>query len=249
MQVSAPRRCGVGISTHLVVKDVAQACGISAMPTFQFYKSGSKVDELRGADVQGLTTKIGYYTSAAIKANSTQGTKLGESRTFQGSSPISTGSGSLKSLLNIEACSLLNVAGRSSIRSIVKPTFAAAAIESSSGPQIIIHLVFTEAVNPTSVRLSVPEDARAHAPSKLHLGSNLGTPKDMNALIKAESVQSFVLFSDEYVKGSAELKLKAAKFTKTKSLTILIETNINEDQTTTTKLGQIDIIGSKVPKS
>ena len=29
--------------------DVAQECGISAMPTFQFYKGGAKVDEFSGA--------------------------------------------------------------------------------------------------------------------------------------------------------------------------------------------------------
>ncbi|XP_047191861.1 thioredoxin isoform X2 [Scophthalmus maximus] len=30
-------------------KDVAQSCGISAMPTFQFYKNGNMVDHFTGA--------------------------------------------------------------------------------------------------------------------------------------------------------------------------------------------------------
>lgn len=34
--------------------DVAGACGISAMPTFQFYKGGEKIDELCGADESKL---------------------------------------------------------------------------------------------------------------------------------------------------------------------------------------------------
>ena len=41
------------------VEDVAAACGISAMPTFQFYKDGKKVDELKGADEAGLRRLIG----------------------------------------------------------------------------------------------------------------------------------------------------------------------------------------------
>jgi thioredoxin 1 len=35
--------------------DVAAACGIQAMPTFQFYKGGAKIDEMKGADQAKLT--------------------------------------------------------------------------------------------------------------------------------------------------------------------------------------------------
>jgi thioredoxin 1 len=38
--------------------DVAGLCGISAMPTFQFYRNGQKVDELMGANVDALQQKI-----------------------------------------------------------------------------------------------------------------------------------------------------------------------------------------------
>ena len=37
---------------------IAQKCGISAMPTFQFFKDGKKVDEMQGADVNGLKSKV-----------------------------------------------------------------------------------------------------------------------------------------------------------------------------------------------
>mmetsp|Transcript_16688 Transcript_16688/g.30290 ORF Transcript_16688/g.30290 Transcript_16688/m.30290 type:complete len:106 (-) Transcript_16688:188-505(-) len=37
---------------------IAQKCGVRAMPTFQFFKNGQKVDELMGADVNALKAKV-----------------------------------------------------------------------------------------------------------------------------------------------------------------------------------------------
>ena len=38
--------------------ETAQACGIEAMPTFQFYKNGEKVHQIRGADFEGVKAKV-----------------------------------------------------------------------------------------------------------------------------------------------------------------------------------------------
>ncbi len=38
--------------------DIAQQCGIRAMPTFQFYKNGAKVDEFSGASEQKLRETV-----------------------------------------------------------------------------------------------------------------------------------------------------------------------------------------------
>ncbi|RDD39390.1 Thioredoxin [Trichoplax sp. H2] len=38
--------------------DTAEACGISCMPTFQFYQNGQKIDELSGSDDSQLLAKI-----------------------------------------------------------------------------------------------------------------------------------------------------------------------------------------------
>ncbi len=40
------------------MEKLAQQCGIRAMPTFQFYKNGEKVDEFSGADIATLKSKV-----------------------------------------------------------------------------------------------------------------------------------------------------------------------------------------------
>ena len=64
IQIETPRYYG-HISGHVLIKvdvdeaaDIAQDCGISAMPTFQFYKHSERVSEFAGADPNRLKATI-----------------------------------------------------------------------------------------------------------------------------------------------------------------------------------------------
>jgi thioredoxin-like negative regulator of GroEL len=48
-------------TSTLLTQAVASACGISAMPTFQVFKNGAKVEELVGASKDRLKALIQKY--------------------------------------------------------------------------------------------------------------------------------------------------------------------------------------------
>ena len=196
------------------VKDVAQACGISAMPTFQFFKDGNKVDEIRGADVQGLQRKVKYYVDAAKPAVPTGGNKLGTSN-------------GLRDAIDMEKSILLG-APRSSAKSVLRPGLGGA-----SGEKVLLHIVFSKHVDVSTIKIKVPNTQTA--PSTIHVGQGVDTPKDFMALGKAEYVQSFSIFTDDYAENTVELKLKS-KFKHLQSITILMDSPISGSSITLTQI-------------
>ena len=58
------------------MQEVASTCKVRAMPTFQIYQQGNKVEEIVGADAQRLETLCTQY-NASSSPFSGQGHKLG----------------------------------------------------------------------------------------------------------------------------------------------------------------------------
>ncbi|CCG84849.1 protein of unknown function [Taphrina deformans PYCC 5710] len=232
-----------------VARDVSSLCGISAMPTFQFWGEGSKKDEIRGADVSGLTRMVeSLVASSSVRPGSgTGGTRMGDSRTVQGTRPpVPSGSGGLlRALVDLEHSRALNATPTSSIKAVLRPSFVGATVDSAAGPTLLLYVALTAAVNVTKVKVSVPGAHLDAAPSRIHIGTNVTpAPRDLMALARAETVQSFTVYSDEYVGGVTELSLKPAKFKDVTSLTILIDENVSSRDVT--RVSQVELFGTKV---
>ncbi|KAG4433138.1 hypothetical protein IFR05_011380 [Cadophora sp. M221] len=245
-------------------KDVAQTCGITAMPTFQFFRGGKKIDEVKGADVQQLSTKVGYYIGEAEKAG---GNTQGSGSSGSGSTSTEKKTiGSLRSLIDVEKGRLVNATLLSSLRNIASPPPAGYSLASTGTPKLLIYIPFTSAVIPSSITIRVAKGSDlTSAPSRITIGSNVpvtirkledkktGEMKethdlDMDSSMgKAENEQAFNVFSDEFVGGEVTLKLKGSKFGKgVKSLLVKVERNLSGEEGTITKIGEMDVLGVKV---
>lgn len=219
------------------------------MPTFQFFKNGVKIDEVRGADVQQLTTKIGYYASGVAKSGGSG------AKTPAASSAKTSGPGSLRSLIDVDASRLLHTTLLSNVRNIVQPPPKGYAVASTGGAKMLIHLVFKQTITPSHLKLVIPSDSSSNAPARIQIGVNVpvritkdadgvvSNDLEMDSVKKAEKSQSFNVYSDEYNGGKTDLKLKASVFTNIKSMTIRIDINLSGDEASSTKIGEMDIIG------
>lgn len=241
-------------------KDVAQLCGIAAMPTFQFFRQGRKVDEVKGADVQQLTTKIGYYTGALAKEGPAPAAAAAAAR--DSAATKATGPGSLRAQVDGEKGRLLGASLLSSVRNIQAPPPAGYALSSVGGPQLLAYIPFTAAVIPSAITLKTDAKALSSAPSRVTVGSNVpvlirhtedgAETNDLDmegSMAKAENTQAFNVFSDEYVQGKVELKLKGSKFGAAGGVTNLlvrVDRNLSGEEGVLTKIGEVDIIGVRV---
>ncbi|XP_004345172.2 thioredoxin [Capsaspora owczarzaki ATCC 30864] len=154
-------------------KSVAQACGIRAMPTFQFFKNGAKIDDMTGADPAGLERKVQAHIGSGGSSFEGAGHVLGgASSSGQAGAAAATkspvpGFYSLAPVIPTNGVQILNALG-SEYHAILDDNETA--IESDADQQLIISLRFNQGVNVHSLQFKAPADGRA--PKTIRLYAN-----------------------------------------------------------------------------
>ncbi|KAG5673752.1 hypothetical protein PVAND_003772 [Polypedilum vanderplanki] len=198
-------------------QETAAMQGVSAMPTFIFYRNKSKIDKITGADIGGLEAKIKQHYSDADGG--------GDEKDYgQGLMDLS-----LFIMKDMSEC--LNEDDEHNLKSM----FGDGYLASDCDEQLIISFQFNQAVKIHSIIMKAPTD---HGPKTIKLfinQPNCGSfdqlsstipiqelevnPKDLSEekminlrFVKFQNVQNIVMFIVDNQSGSDRTVLKDIKF-------------------------------------
>jgi thioredoxin len=185
------------------LKSVAQECKVTAMPTFQFYKGGAKVDELVGANptrLEALVKQISGSTPAAPAVT------------------IPGGYRELSEFIEMAQVNCLNEHQTHTAKSMLSKT---GKLKSDCDEQLLIEILFHTPVKIHSIRVVTKDKDLAPKDIKLFVNrAKLG----FNEVEDVPSQQDLSLTPKD-IGEDALIPLKFVKFQKISNLQIFVENN------------------------
>ncbi|KAK7096274.1 thioredoxin-like protein 1 [Littorina saxatilis] len=198
--------------------ETAQGQGVTAMPTFIFYRNKVKIDMLRGADPAALEEKIKKWYQDDEEDGD------GDTRV--------KGHMDMSSMISKAQCECLNESDDHPLAHAL--TTKGGFLESDCDEQLIINIGFNQAVKIHSMRFQAPEE---NGPKTVKIFINQPTTLDFDSADSMAPVQQLDLTPDDF-KDGAIVPLKFVKFQNVQSATIFVKDNQTGAETT-----QIDYIG------
>ncbi|KAJ3316784.1 hypothetical protein HDU93_004273, partial [Gonapodya sp. JEL0774] len=125
------------------LQETAAACGVTAMPTFQFFKANRKIAELKGANPTGLEQLVKQY-QGPVEASDGAGA-LGPP----------SGHSDLTSYIQLPQLECLNQSRTHSVHGAFADD--GTYLESDSDEQLIVVVPFNQAVKIHSLRITGPK--------------------------------------------------------------------------------------------
>lgn len=204
-------------------QQTAQEQGVSAMPTFIFYRNKVKVDMMRGADASMLEEKLKKLYS--------------EEEGDDGDSPVK-GHMDLSSLIQKNASECLNESDEHTYEHALSSK--GGYLESDCDEQLIINLGFSQAVKLHSLKMACSEE---NGPKNVKLFINQPHTLDFDSAMSMAPLQ-MIEFTKDDVKNGSFVPLKYVKLQNVSNLTLFVKDNQNGDETT--RIEDLVIIGSPV---
>lgn len=192
-------------------QETAAAQGVSAMPTFIFYRNRSKIDRVQGADVATLEAKIQQHYGS--------GDADTEEEYAQGLMDLGT-------FITNSQCECLNEADDHPLGHALKA--GAGYLASDCDEQLIISVTFNQAVKIHSIKFKAPS---AHAPKDVKLFINQPRTLDFDMAESYNSVQDLTLDAKDCESGTP-VNLRYVKFQNVQNIQLFVKTNQTGDERT-----------------
>ncbi|XP_050544223.1 thioredoxin-like protein 1 [Daktulosphaira vitifoliae] len=200
-------------------QETAASQGVSAMPTFIFYRNKIRVAKIQGADVQALEAKIKQYYDASCAA-------AGEDSGVPGQIDLS-------SFIMKNQCEALNDADDHPLAALLE---GRGYMESDCDSQLIVSLAFTQAVKVHSIKVKAPKD---NGPKLLKIFINQPNTLDFDAASSNLPTQEIELKPDEL--DGKVVNLMYVKFQSVHNLQIFVINNQTDEEIT--RIDNLSIIG------
>ncbi|CAH0391737.1 unnamed protein product [Bemisia tabaci] len=203
-------------------QNTAASQGVSAMPTFIFYRNKAKIDRLQGADPNALESKIQQY--------------YGDDGDDEEGSGI-PGHMDLSTFIQKGQCEALNESDDHPLAHAL--TNDERYLESDCDEQLILSFQFMQAVKLHSIKVKAPQ---GKGPKVLKLFINQPNALDFDSAAKNVAVQELEL-SPEDLDGRP-VNLRFVKFQSVHNLYIFVLNNHEGGEVT--RIDHISLIGSPV---
>ncbi|VDI55723.1 Hypothetical predicted protein [Mytilus galloprovincialis] len=201
--------------------------GISAMPTFIFYKNKTKIDTMRGADPNALEEKIKQW-----KGGDSEGQE--DDVTVKGHLDIG-------SFISSKGCECLNESDEHTLEHALSTK--GGYLESDCDEQLIINLEFSQNMKLHSLKLYAPEDK---GPKTVKIFQNLTKSLDFDTAENMIATQELELTPADVKEGTL-IPLRYVKFQNVGSVTIFIKDNLGGGDVT--QIDYLGLVGTPVAKT
>ncbi|XP_078036096.1 thioredoxin-like [Augochlora pura] len=211
--------------------ETAAVQGVSAMPTFIFYRNQTKLDLCQGADPVGLESKIQqFYESEDTEETKNEDTEDGKSPVF--------GHMDLSTFITKTQCECLNESDEHNLLHCLSSDEGY--LESDCDAELIISITFIQAVKIHSLQIKAPKDK---GPKNIKLFINLPRTIDFDVADSNTSIQDLTLTPNVLEEGTP-IGLRFVKFQNVQNLQIFVKDN--QTGSDTTRIDHLAVIGSPI---